>query len=610
MKKNVLLLLALFPLFAAAQVGVNTADPAATLDVVAKNATGTTTNVDGLTVPKVDRERAQSMAGTPVSTLIYVDNVSTGSTIGSTVNVDKVGFYYFDGSVWVKFSNTSIDSANIYNTNGILTGNRIVSQEGNTLAFTGSAENAFSVDGNTFSVDAANNRIGIGIINPTEKLDILGNTRIRELQNGQNFDDFSRLVVAKTDGTLGYAQNSNVSFQSFQLRIPPHNSTVVDFTNHANTAYDADNWWVISKSSVAPGTNIPARMTIVYEYQGGAFPDPAQIFPQLTAGNNSSYPDVFAPAFINLATVGGKTRLTVSVARADHSGLQWGGTFLLNVLLGVKGAISAPPAPGTISTLNCAGATHNGTLTANSSASGVSSVISYTGGNGGFYNSQSISSTGVTGLTATLSGGNFATGSGNLTYTITGTPSAAGTASFAITIGGRSCTITRTVGAPVAGAIASLNCAGATHNGTLSAGVAASGVNSVISYTGGNGGTHAAQSVTSTGVTGLTATVSAGSFANGNGTLTYTITGTPSGSGTASFAINIGGKTCTITRTVTASVLPACTAEGYYANPNDPHQYYRCVQQSTQFIRYQYTCPNGNIYVAAPNGAQGKCVAP
>lgn len=154
MKRNVLLLLALFPLFAAAQVGVNTADPAATLDVVAKNATGTTTNVDGLTVPKVDRERAQSMAGTPVSTLIYVDNVSTGSTIGSTVNVDKVGFYYFDGSVWVKFSNTSIDSANIYNTNGTLTGNRTILQEDRTLAFSGTAANAFSVDGNTFSVDA------------------------------------------------------------------------------------------------------------------------------------------------------------------------------------------------------------------------------------------------------------------------------------------------------------------------------------------------------------------------------------------------------------------------------------------------------------------------
>jgi uncharacterized protein (TIGR02145 family) len=56
--------------------------------------------------------------------------------------------------------------------------------------------------------------------------------------------------------------------------------------------------------------------------------------------------------------------------------------------------------------------------------------------------------------------------------------------------------------------------------------------------------------VTSTGVTGLTATLQAGTFANGNGNLTYTITGTPSTSGTAIFALNIVGKTCTVTRTV------------------------------------------------------------
>jgi uncharacterized protein (TIGR02145 family) len=64
------------------------------------------------------------------------------------------------------------------------------------------------------------------------------------------------------------------------------------------------------------------------------------------------------------------------------------------------------------------------------------------------------------------------------------------------------------------------------------------------------GGTNNGQVVTSAGVTGLTATLQSGSFATGNGSLTYTITGTPSGSGTASFALNIGGKTCVLTRTV------------------------------------------------------------
>ena len=100
------------------------------------------------------------------------------------------------------------------------------------------------------------------------------------------------------------------------------------------------------------------------------------------------------------------------------------------------------------------------------------------------------------------------------------------------------------------GSITTLNCAGATTTGTLTSGTAASGVSSSVPYTGGNGGSYAAQTVTSTGVTGLTATLTAGNFATGAGTLTYNITGTPSGGGTASFAINIGGKTCSLTRTV------------------------------------------------------------
>jgi hypothetical protein len=98
--------------------------------------------------------------------------------------------------------------------------------------------------------------------------------------------------------------------------------------------------------------------------------------------------------------------------------------------------------------------------------------------------------------------------------------------------------------------IATLDCSKASHNGTLTAFTVSSGVTSAIPYTGGNGGAHNGQVVTSTGVTGLTATLQAGTFANGNDSLTYTITGTPSASGTANFTLNIGGKMCSLTRTV------------------------------------------------------------
>ncbi len=205
--------------------------------------------------------------------------------------------------------------------------------------------------------------------------------------------------------------------------------------------------------------------------------------------------------------------------------------------------------PGSISGLNCSSATNSGTLTQGTSAAGVSSSIPYTGGNGGSHTGQTVNSTGVSGLTATLSAGTFANGSGSLVYTITGTPSGNGIASFALNIGGQTCTITRVVN-PIPGSISALNCNSATNTGTLTQGTSAVSVSSSIPYTGGNGGSHTGQTVNSTGVTGLTATLSAGTFANGGGSLVYTITGTPSGGGTASFALNIGGQTCTLTRPV------------------------------------------------------------
>jgi hypothetical protein len=205
-----------------------------------------------------------------------------------------------------------------------------------------------------------------------------------------------------------------------------------------------------------------------------------------------------------------------------------------------------------LTTINCAGATTTGTLTNGSAANGVSTAIPYTGGNAGTYGAQSVSSTGVVGLTATLAAGTLANGAGSLTYTITGTPTTSGTASFSITVGGQSCSFTVSVAAAAA-ALTTINCGGATTTGTLTNGSAANGVSTAIPYTGGNAGTYGAQSVSSTGVVGLTATLAAGTLANGAGSLTYTITGTPTTSGTASFAITVGGQSCSFTVSVGAA---------------------------------------------------------
>ncbi|MCC3216369.1 hypothetical protein LIV57_13945 [Chryseobacterium sp. X308] len=174
MKKNLFVvgLLATFSL-AKSQVGINTSTPTATLDVTAKNSTGTGTTVEGLLIPRVDRQKAQSMTGVPVSTLIYVNSIATGTAAGTALNIDTVGYYYYNGTVWTKLHNpTNSTAANLYNTDGTLTANRTVTQGANTLAFTGTQTNSFSVDGTTLSVDAANDRVGLGTATPDTKLTI------------------------------------------------------------------------------------------------------------------------------------------------------------------------------------------------------------------------------------------------------------------------------------------------------------------------------------------------------------------------------------------------------------------------------------------------------
>lgn len=106
-KITILLLFAFASGFA--QVGIGNTNPKATLDVTATNPTGTSTSVDGITLPSVTRQRAQSMtaANISASTMIYVNEVVTGTATGITANVTTVGIYYWDGSLWQSVKGTS-----------------------------------------------------------------------------------------------------------------------------------------------------------------------------------------------------------------------------------------------------------------------------------------------------------------------------------------------------------------------------------------------------------------------------------------------------------------------------------------------------------------------
>jgi uncharacterized protein (TIGR02145 family) len=143
------------------------------------------------------------------------------------------------------------------------------------------------------------------------------------------------------------------------------------------------------------------------------------------------------------------------------------------------------------------------------------------------------------------------------------------------------------------GSINTIDCGTASITGSIQVGTA-SNASSTISYTGGNGGTHNGQTITSTGVSGLTATLSAGTFANGNGSLTYQITGTPTSCGVASFAINIGGQSCTLQVNVTGS----STSSTNYSTCASSYTWNGNTYTSSGTYTYTTTASNGCDSVA------------
>jgi hypothetical protein len=195
--------------------------------------------------------------------------------------------------------------------------------------------------------------------------------------------------------------------------------------------------------------------------------------------------------------------------------------------------IKKPNIIGTLGAINCAGATRSGNLVSNMLSNNVSIQIPYTGGNGGSYNGQIVNSTSITGLTATLTAGNFLNGSGTVTYSISGTPSGTGTANFAINVGGLTCSLSTAVSAPP-----SFNCAGTVinpNNWTLTNGSSYSGTIS-IPYTAVAATAGAAFPADTIISNGLMFVRPAGTYTS-SGNIIYTISGVYTGATNTIFTI-------------------------------------------------------------------------
>lgn len=141
-----------------AQVGINNSDPKATLEVTAKTTNGT--RPEGIIAPRLTGDQLKLADGQYTSaqtgTIVYVSSAVNVSS-AKTININSPGYYYFDGSIWQKFT----DKKNIYTSDGTVGSNRLV----------GIADN-INFDNGTFFIDGVNNKIGIGTSAPTVKLEV------------------------------------------------------------------------------------------------------------------------------------------------------------------------------------------------------------------------------------------------------------------------------------------------------------------------------------------------------------------------------------------------------------------------------------------------------
>lgn len=95
------LVLSFFSLGANAQIGINTATPKATLDVVGKP--DITTSVDGVIAPRMtgDQLKAKDAVYLAEQTgaLVYITQ-AVGTPSVKTAKVDKAGYYMYNGETW------------------------------------------------------------------------------------------------------------------------------------------------------------------------------------------------------------------------------------------------------------------------------------------------------------------------------------------------------------------------------------------------------------------------------------------------------------------------------------------------------------------------------
>lgn len=170
MKKQILLFSAvLFSITISAQegrVGINTSTPNATLDVTASPTDLTRT--DGFIAPRLTgnelKAKDSNYTNDQTGAIIYA-TAPANPTTAKTINVTSAGYYYFDGTVWVKMAAGGVDR----------TDDEWINDPANTRIHLGKKSDGTTArdEGGRVSV-SDNGFLGMGVGAPYSRIHILG----------------------------------------------------------------------------------------------------------------------------------------------------------------------------------------------------------------------------------------------------------------------------------------------------------------------------------------------------------------------------------------------------------------------------------------------------
>lgn len=194
----------LFPIILFGQIGINTSTPHATLDIVAKNNSGNSS--EGVIAPRLAGDILQTAATNAVygtsqdGAIVYV-TAPTATLTGQTTNVDAKGYYYYDSSKnqWIKMFFT-MPAVN----NGITLG-------GSNIGLGGALSKFTQIDLNNFNLAfSGNGNFGLGTTAPTAKLHLVNGTGKIDNYSATVWPSLSLRRARGTESALAATQSGDI----------------------------------------------------------------------------------------------------------------------------------------------------------------------------------------------------------------------------------------------------------------------------------------------------------------------------------------------------------------------------------------------------------------